>query len=130
MTKQERAEMYRSFLASEGYTPKIDSDGDVAFKFEGGNYYILVDDKDEAFFRLAYPGFWEIESEEERAKVIEAALHATAQTKVTKVFPVRNNTWATIEMFCSPPEVFQSVFHRCLTALRAGVVSFQEKMRE
>ncbi len=81
MTKQERAEMYRSFLASEGYTPKIDNDGDVAFKFEGGNYYILVDDKDEAFFRLAYPGFWEIESEEERAKVIEAALHATAQTK-------------------------------------------------
>ena len=36
MTKSERAEMYRSYLAEEGYAPKIDDDGDVRFKYEGG----------------------------------------------------------------------------------------------
>lgn len=130
MSKQARAEMYRQFLTEEGFAPRIDEDGDVFFKYEGGNYLVLVDDRDEEFFRLIFPGFWSIESDEERVMVTLAAQHATAQTKVAKVFTVRDNTWATIEMFCSPPENFKSVFRRCLNALRASVVNFQEKMRE
>lgn len=130
MTKQERAEMYRQYLLEEGFAPRIDEDGDVAFKYEGGSYVIIVDDKDDVFFRLIYPGFWSIESEEERTKVTQAALHATAQTKVAKVFMVRDNTWASIEMFCSPPEAFKPVFSRCLSALRTGVDTFRTKMRE
>ena len=130
MTKQERAEMYRSFLAEEGYTPTLDDDGDVQFKYEGGNYFISVDEKDEEFFRIVYPFFWSIENESERAKVTQAALIATAETKVAKVFPVRDNTWASIEMFCSPPEVFKTVLGRSLRALRAAVQTFREKMQE
>ena len=129
MTKQERAEMYRGFLAEEGYVPKIDGDGDVTFKYEGGGYFIGVDEKDEEFFRLVFPSFWSIESEVEREKVAKAALQATAETKVAKVFPVRDNTWASIEMFCSPPEAFKAVFRRSLSALQASVESFREGMQ-
>ncbi len=75
------------------------------------------DENDEEFFRLVYPGFWSIESELEREKA-QRALTATAQTKVAKVFLVCDNTWASIEMFCSPPEVFRTAFHRSLRALR------------
>ena len=130
MTKSERAEMYRSYLAEEGYAPKIDDDGDVRFKYEGGSYFISVEEKDEEFFRIVYPAFWSIENESERAKVAQVALLATAETKVAKVFPVRDSTWASIEMFCSPPEVFKAVFGRSLTALRAAVQTFREKMQE
>jgi hypothetical protein len=130
MTKQERAEMYREYLTEEGYAPKIDDDGDVVFKFEGRGYFLAVDEEDEAFFRLVFPNFWSIESDYEREKVASAALRATAMTKVAKVFPVRDDTWASIEMFCSPPEVFKTVFRRSLTALQAGVENFREAMQE
>jgi len=130
MSKQDRAEMYQKFLGEEGYAPKIDNEGDVMFKYEGGVYLIIMDENDEEFFRLVYPGFWSIESELEREKAQRAALTATAQTKVAKVFLVRDNTWASIEMFCSPPEVFRTVFHRSLRALRAAVGAFQAEMRQ
>ncbi len=130
MTKQERAEMFRQYLAEEGYSPKIDDDGDVYFKYEGGGYFIIVSEKDEEFFNLLYPNFWSIESEAERAKVNEAALHATAKTKVAKILPRTSNTWAVVEMFCCPPEAFKSVFRRSLSALRAAVENFRTKMHE
>ena len=130
MTKQERAEMYRQYLAEEGYSPKIDDDGDVFFKFEGRGHVILVSEKDEEFFSLARPNFWSIESDAERAKVVDAALYATKETKVAKVFPVRDNTWATIEMFFCPPESFKGVFRRSLLALQAAIENFRKKMQE
>jgi hypothetical protein len=129
-TKQERTRMYRDFLLREGYAPTVDRDGDVSFKYEGRTYYILAQDDDEMFFRLIYPNFWSIESESERAKVKAAALYANAQTKVVKVFPVEDNTWATIEMFFCPPEAFKAVFHRALRALSAGIEAFRSKMNE
>lgn len=130
MTKQERAEMYRSYLVDEGYAPKIDDDGDVAFKFEGRSYYIAVSADDEHYFRLVFPAFWQVESEEERERMKTAALHATAETKVAKVFLVRDNTWASVEMFCAPPEVFKPVFQRSLRALSAAAETFRTKMNE
>ncbi|HSV72800.1 MAG TPA: hypothetical protein VLH79_03480 [Chthonomonadales bacterium] len=127
MTKAERAEMYREYLASEGFPVNIDRDGVVAFKFEGGNYVILIDE-DETYFRLVYPGFWSIDSEEERLRVSLAALHATAQVKVAKVYPRNDDTHAAIESFCSPPEAFKPVFKRSLRALGAAVQCFREKV--
>ena len=130
LPKQERAEMYRSFLAEEGYSPQIDKDGDVTFKYEGGGYCIIVSEQDEEFFQLIYPNFWSIDSEAEREKVAKAALQATAKTKVAKVYPVRDNTWASIEMFCSPPDVFKAVFQRSLSAIRSSLANFKEAMSE
>lgn len=130
MTRAERANMYVSYLSSEGYPAKIDGDGDVEFKYEGGNYYVLVDETDEAFFRVVYPSFWPIKDEKQRAKVKEAAALATTNTKVAKIFPVGENTWASIEMFCMPPDSFKPVFGRCLAALRAAVQTFVQKMTE
>jgi hypothetical protein len=130
MSKEERVEMYRGFLRGEGYVPEDGPDGHLVFKVEGRTYLIIVDEADEDFFRIVFPNFWSVENEEDRVKIEGAALHATAGTKVAKVFPVRDNVWATIEIFCSPPEGFKTVFQRSMSALRAGVATFAEKMRE
>ena len=130
MTNQELAELYRAHLSEEGFSPKIDSDGDVIFKFEGRSHFISVNAEDENFFRLIFPNFWPIENEDERKKVNAAALQATAKTKVAKIFPVKDNVCASIEMFCSPPEVFKAVLTRSLNALRAGVENFREGMQD
>jgi len=125
------AERYLTFLADEGYRPRIDTNGNVAFKCEGRSYVIRIDEKDDQFFCLSYPNFWRIESDEELVQVKEAALAVTAEQKVVKIFPVGDtNTWATIELFCFPPQTFTDVFARCLRALRTGVEKFVAKMQE
>jgi|ERR671914_531553 hypothetical protein len=125
------AERYLTYLTDEGFRPRIDANGNVAFKCEGGNYVIRIDEKDEMYFYLVYPNFWRIESAEALSRVKEAALAVTADTKVVKIYPVDDtNTWATIELFCSPPETFTAVFNRCLRALRGGVEKFIAKMQE
>ena len=129
MNKKERAQMYMDYLHSEGFSPQLDQDQDIFFKFEGRTYLILIDERDEEFFRLVFPNFWSIDNEAERVKVEKAALQATADTKVAKVFPVKDNVWATIELFCMPPDAFKGVFKRGLSALRSAVNTFTEKMR-
>ena len=129
MGKAESTRMFAEFLRGEGYIPQIDEDGDVRFKIEGRIDYAFFDEKDEHFFRLVFPSFWAIESEDERRKVQKAALEATAEIKVAKVFPVRDNVWATIELFCSTPDEAKKVFQRSMSALKAAVQEFADKMR-
>jgi hypothetical protein len=130
MAKEERAEMYRAFLADEGYTPRIDDDGDVVFKYEGRTFCIVLEEEDEGFFQLVLPNFWSIDTEAERQQVFRAAVAATKKTKVAKVYPVGDNTFAAIELFCAPPEVVKAVFRRCLRALAAAVQNFGEAMQD
>jgi hypothetical protein len=125
------AERNLTFLAEEGYRPRINDVGDVSFKCEGGIYVIYIDEEDEEYFELAYPNFWPIESDEQLAQVKEASLAVSADTKVIKIFPVEDaNTWATVEIFCSPPQAFTDIFYRCLDDLRIGVKKFIAKMEE
>ena len=129
MTKTERAELFRDFLAQEGFQPKLDGDGDVCFKAEGSLYFIILDD-DETFFRLAFANFWSIDDERERGHVLQACAHATMRTKVAKVFPVEDNTWAAIEVFASPPAAVLPVLTRSIMALQVAVQHFRSKMHE
>ncbi|MEO0086301.1 MAG: hypothetical protein ABIK37_06700 [candidate division WOR-3 bacterium] len=130
MGKEERQRLYKTYLEEQGYKPEIDKDGDVMFRREGRVYFIFVSEKDDEYFQLVFPNFWKIESEEERRRVEQAAIAATAGTKVAKVYPVRDNVWATIEMFCKPPDTFKPVFERAMSALNAGVATFVEEMRK
>jgi hypothetical protein len=129
MDKAERGKMYFDYLRDEGYAPQIDQDGDVMFKFEGGKYYIFIDDKDEMYFRVVYPGFWPIQSEAEKDRVIKAAMEATSTTKIAKVFPVGNDVWADAELICQPPETFKLVIWRCVRSIRAAVAKFLQGMK-
>ena len=129
MDKSEKAQMYVDFLKAEGYLPEIDSDGDVRFKKEGGNYYIAVDATDDEFFRVVFPGFWPIESEEERDQALAKCNEANAGAKVAKVFIVQDSVWASLELFVSTPDAFKGVFSRGMGALRYGVERFVQGMR-
>jgi hypothetical protein len=130
LNAEQRRELYREYLVGEGFTASRDDDGDIHFKFEGKNYYVIVDDTDEEFFRLIYPNFWSIEDEDERARAYVAAHDASARTKVAKVYVRKDDTWAAVEMFCAPPEVFRAVFPRSLSALQSAVQTFVEIMRD
>lgn len=40
----------KSYLSQEGYVPTIDTDGDIAFKYEGSKYFISVDNYGEMVY--------------------------------------------------------------------------------
>lgn len=131
MNRQQLATMYMEYLQAEGYQPSVDADGDVRFKAEGFTYYIIVDEKDERYFRLLFPNFWSIDDDSELARALLAANYATLATKVAKVY-VRDDgkdTSASIELFLDQPEQFKQVFSRCMAALRTSVSTFVEKMK-
>lgn len=129
MDRQELTNIYTSFLEEEGYRPNIDDDGDIYFKREGKTYLIFVDSEDSKFFRLVFPNFWPIESEEERLMVLHAANAATAQTKTAKVYMVQDNVWASVELFIDDPSHFKALFGRCMDALGVGVQTFVTAMK-
>ena len=129
MNALERAELYRAFLAEEGYAPKIDEDGDVVFKCEGMVFFISVDD-DAEYFRLVCADFWSIDSHAERDRVVHAAAAVNSLVKVAKVYPVRDDTWASVEMYCSPPDAVLPVLLRAMGTLRGIVSEFRKEMHE
>ncbi|HOI00363.1 MAG TPA: hypothetical protein PLE85_07430 [Bacteroidales bacterium] len=129
-SKKQLQQMYVNFLKDEGYKPEVDDDGDVKFKREGRTYFILVQETDMEFFTIILPNIWEIESEEERAKVIVACDASNAKTKVTKVYSFKDNVWVTVELFIRQPEDFKGVFARAMNAIDSGAGNFVSKMRE
>lgn len=128
--KEIRQQTYMKFLESNGYRPELDKDGDVAFKHEGGNYIIQVDENDNVYFRLIYPNFWEIESEEERQDVLLAGNFANSDIKCAKVFMLRDNVWAVVEIFLSKPEDYEKILSRSISSIQSVVGSFRSKMQE
>ncbi len=122
--------MYMEYLKSEGYPAELDDDGDVLFKFEGNTYFIQIDPNDTEFFRIVLPNFWPVKGEDERQKVMKAMNYANAESKTAKVFIVRDNVWASIEIFVATPEDFKSIFKRSMSALQYGVYNFVMKMKD
>ncbi len=129
MTGQQLAQIYADYLDKKGYHPETE-EGFVRFRHAGGVYLVAVDANDEEYFRLIFPNFWEITDDAERQKVLRACDTATAETKVAKVFIVRDNVWGTIEIFCPEIQQFQQIFDRSMSALRAAVNKFVEEMKK
>lgn len=129
MTDRDIAELHAEFLVREGFLPKIDDDNDVVFSYMGKTFFIQVDAQDPEFFRLIAPNFWPIESDQERQVAALVASEVNRGLKTAKVFLNFDNTWASVDLFCSPIENYKSVFMRCLDALRTAVNDFSDGMR-
>ena len=125
------AEFYRDFLNEEGYRAHIDEDGDVAFKYEGGNYFISIYKDDEGYFQLVFPSFWPIESAEEFERAKMACIETTRRMKAAKVFLVRDNTdvTATVEAFVDSREDVRKTFSRYIGAIQSARSTFRDIMR-
>ena len=125
-----KALIYKDYLANQGYRPEIDGDGDVIFKREGRTFIIFANEDDEEYFRLAYPNFWKLETEEEKSRAVIVCDRINATRKVIKVFTVKDNVWAGAELFFSDVRNFMPVFERLCRAIVISVNSFSEKMKE
>jgi hypothetical protein len=128
-SKKSLQRMYNSYLTENGYNPRVDSDGDILFTYEGRSYYIFVNENDAEFFRLVLPNIWSIESESERRKVLAAVDEASRKTKVAKAYTMNDNVWISVEAYIPEPENFQHTFRRSLRAMDSARQTFTEYMR-
>ena len=87
------------FLQEEGYRPSIDDDGDIMFKSQGSTLFIRTYNDDDVYLKVMLPGFWSIESDQERAKVYYVANKVASEYKVAKVNVIKDNTYASCEIF-------------------------------
>ncbi|MDR3276120.1 MAG: hypothetical protein LBT11_02740 [Treponema sp.] len=120
-----------TYLGDNGYSPSINSDGDILFHYDDGNYYIFIEEDDPGFFWVVYPNFWPIESDFERAKVAAAASYASRMTKVAKVYisgSNNNNTSISVEILLRTPEDFKLFFNRILSIIASARNHFVQQM--
>jgi hypothetical protein len=131
MSKENLQQMYLTHLRGEGYSPEIDSDGDIKFKAEGRTLYIIVYDDDLEYFNIVYPYFWEIESETEREKVAESASYVTRTTKLVRVYMEDDNdTSIDASIFIEKPEDFKIHFERMVDVILIARRKFIDQMNE
>jgi hypothetical protein len=115
MSKEQLQQMYMDYLQQNGYQPFIDSDGDVDFKAQGFNFYISVDEGDIESFRIVFPAFWEIESDDERIKASDAISYANRTTKVARIYIERNDdVYIDANILLSKPDDFKNHFERMI----------------
>jgi hypothetical protein len=119
------------FLATEGYRPSLDSDGDIRFKHDGGHYLIHLESGDDQYVSVVFPRFWPLESQEEIARAFRAANRAGTNTKVAKVevLEEQKDVWAEIELLIERPEQLEEQFHRVLALIQGAVDEFAAQMR-
>jgi hypothetical protein len=132
MSKQELQDMYTSYLKEQGYQSSVDSDGDIEFRSEGRTFYIIVDARDLQSFRILYPNFWEIESEEEKARAVKVANYINRTTKVAKIYlnSKEDDISMDANIFIGKPEDFKLFFRRMVDLLLEERREFRELMSE
>lgn len=96
-SKEAIAKKYTEVLGKLGFNVILDPEGDVSFRRDGGYYIILIDVNDPKYFRIIYPGFWKIETEQDHQIALEASNEANSKTKLGKVYIIGKTVAATVE---------------------------------
>lgn len=129
-TPTAKAASYLDTLTEFGFRPKVDADGDVAFMYEGGHYYLMARDTDDGYFQLLYPYFFEYDPDFDRIRVLETAARLNYESKVAKVYPVgTNDVSASIELFVGDLEGYKPILLRSLRQLQSVAHRFRRIMR-
>jgi len=124
---KDRQSIYMAHLKKEGYSPSLDSEGDITFTSEGFTYFITIDSDDPAAFYLLLPSIKAINSDSDRRRAANAVSAVNREVKVVKAYIVnsQNRSVVTIgaEVFLENPDHFAVLFARLLrTTTRAREV--------
>ena len=80
-----KKELIQSVLTKMGYSPEVDNDGDIMFRYQMKTIYVMIGDEEEPFITLTYPQFYEIEEGEDDL-VLAVCNKLTRSLKLLKVF--------------------------------------------
>ncbi len=116
------------FLAKKKFHHRLDSEGDVIFQYCGMSYVLMAEESDPRFVRILLPAFWEVDSDIERSRALEAINEISLKFKVTKMGIVSNRVVAMAELWMDIPNDLFKDFERILKCLSVTVKQFYKKM--
>ncbi len=125
-----KTETYMAWLNEQGYRPELDNDQDIAFKHERINFVLFANEKDETFFRLMVPFFWELETEEETERATKVIMKLNTDYKAAKFYIMQNDVCVAIESFYGQVEDVFPVLGRQIDLLASAMREFRQVMRE
>ena len=126
MDHEQRVAAFTAFLRSEGFSPVVDDDGDVRFKFEGRTYYLIGDASDDEYFRLFHVAWTVDPGTEERCRRIAHEL--TRDLKVVKVFVTGSVVVGSVVAFYQPISGYEPLLLRLLGVCQLAASRFREAM--
>ncbi|MFY0593505.1 hypothetical protein [Roseivirga sp.] len=123
-------EKYVSFLTEKGYSPEVDTDGDIKFTYEDRTFYITIDMNDKKFFRIAKLANLELDTESQRIKAIKICHDVTRDSKVAKVYWLKNVIWTSSEILLEDQDDFKSIFDRVMKLTNDAYLKFVNVWKE
>lgn len=120
----------KSYLATEGYTPSIDDDGDIKFKYNGYTYYIsLADVSDDVVIR--YMVGVTVPDSLTRGQANKLCLDLTqGKLCVRAILTTSGKTiYVQIDAFCSGISMFKSLFLKNMQLLDSTSDSLVESIQ-
>jgi hypothetical protein len=132
MSEQELQNMYMSYLWGEGYSPWVDEDGDVAFEDDDLTFYIIVNEDDLGYFRLMFPGFYNIDTQQERQRAADAISKVNREKKVAKVYMNTQETRVNVDaqVYVRNPGDFKGIFRRMFNNVVSAAYDFIEAVED
>jgi len=127
--------MYMDFLSKEGYKPELESQGDVAFKYQGKQYSIEIYDEDPGFGRLCL--MEEAEFGENLIYAHIAASKTSGSIKLVKTYirdmhddglDGKEFIVFAIPFLLTKPDHFENYFQRMLDDMQNAYNEFDEIM--
>jgi hypothetical protein len=108
---------------------KIDEDGDIAFDYKDGHYYIMTDQSDEKYVRVFFPGFFKIEKKDVGA-ALSAANEATSKIKLAKIYVLKNIVNCSVELFSESEESFFILLDRIFSIIKDATLIFYKSLKQ
>jgi hypothetical protein len=125
-----KTELFLEYLTTDGYRPTLDEDNDISFKHERINYILFPNEKDETFFRLMIPFFWELETPEETERAMKVMMKLNADYKAAKFYVMQNDVCVAAEAFYAKPEDVKTLLGRYIDLLASAMREFRQLMRD
>lgn len=116
-----KKELTLSVLEEMGYSPEVDDDGDIFFRYQMKSMFVMMGNEEEDYVVVMMPQFADVESDEETLNLI-VCNKITREMKIAKVYLEKNlqAVTATCEFFYKNAEDFKNSMEHSLEIL--GVI--------
>lgn len=122
--------IYEQWLTQNGLIHNIDEDGDLHFKYQMCNFYIINPKQDTQYLQILLPNIWSFDSDEERIMAMQVANELNMNCKVLKVFVTQRDTILSAEMLIDQTPDVEDFMERLLDILIQGRQLFFQEMNK
>ncbi len=129
--KMSKKELILKTLEKMGFSPEMDSDGDIMLCYQMKHIYVMMGDEDEPYVSVMLPQFHEIDEGQETL-VLAVCNKMTRDLKLAKVYidQTFKNVTATCEFFYANEESLEQNLRNSLQMLGVVRTVFRNNLAE